>query len=1267
MRKLYLILLSFILLMPSFCFAMPPGALVYRTSSEGRMYGYSDDPLIYEEEGILKNVYSGHVGIYIGQEDGIDYIVEALANGIVKTPADKFVNLAEGEKYLGAKIPNNLSAIQQAKVVAIAKSLVGKNLNYDFDFKVQKGPDSGEWTCVGLTEKLYESANISNPNNLNALEYDENYYALNITPDGFNNYSVVNSQGDCFSSDYEFSKIASRPELIIPASELVGFDVGLIKDDERYIFLPYTQFLQPSLSDVMTDITVESYFSGSEVRGSVPTKSLILRWSLINNPISSLSIIARQTKEAVISIADKIFGNRSGESDLKLTGNEEKKVAAASGEKEKQASVVINKSAGNKIFEEQPKKTASSGKDSTKKTKNADSGSANTAINKANGQTNNTDKNQAQGALTNKTNSAAKNISQEEKIETAKIASYYNPVKENDAAVIESPKLATINKIYSTGNNKWIELYNPTDQDFDLAAAGYRLEKAKTAADPSLIMRIGNSADGSYPGGTVIKAHDSYLIVKSTANNFYLNQADAVATRDAFTWPESGYTLYLGIGAISSNSDEDIVEAVGFGNDATYFQGSGPAPEIMENYSLNRQKSTGNNNLDFKLIKSNDPAIDWDTEETEIDNSDPAETELDINSNTSSSTNPIATSTDTAISSTTEVLKLPISLNGLYGTSINDWIELFNPNDYDIDLFSEEYRLEKTKTALDPVLMMRIGDPLDGVYPRGTIIKAKSSYLIVRDDANDYFRSKADAIATRLDFNLANSGHTIYLANGPVSSSTDENIVDMVGIGADSIYWRGGSPSEAMINNYELNRIAYTGDNHIDYKLAMSDDPNIDWQTYSEDVSSSTDIYSFNDSDYDLYVPPEPIDSSGLEYLWHFDECSGLSAQASAGETTLATKDNWTAGKFGCAKAAGFLNGNIIAGFEKSIDVNNFSMSFWFRATMDNPRLTFTLANPDGDYLSATLEPNLLEFTGLPNPDWRYYQPFAFNDIWRQATLVVNRENGYWALYVDGEEIIRIESYKKLAPMSILEINGNNGPFAIDELAIWSRALSPNEVHDFRNLEAPFSPITQQEPQLRPKLIHFWDFNEGIGTTSHDLVSNANLVVNKNSWSNFAVDNSGITIGGNQGISTKFSAIESRDISLSLKWRSLDTTVGNRARFALSNKNKSNIFTFIPTEYSSGYYFNGYYSYYDFSSEPSIPLDSDWHYLALVYDSYRNELNYYVDGELKGQHSRIWPSTQPFADSLEMIAENGNVEIDDLGIWEGALSQGQIQSIFANN
>jgi len=1313
--KIFMTILFGIILMPSLAKAMPPGAIVYRTSGEGKMFGYSGDPLIYSEKGIVRGVNSGHAGIYIGQENGVDYIVEALAGGIVKTPAANFVNLAEGEKYLGAKIPRGLSAIQQAKVVAIAKSLVGKKLAYDFDFKHQKGPGSGEWTCVGLTEKIYESANISNPNNLEALEYDPSYYALDITPDGYDSYSVVNSEGDCFSSKVEFSKIERRTNLIIPAPELIGYDLGLENNGERFIFLPYTQFLQTSLEDVSTDIPISSSFSGVEIRGAVPTAGLVLRWSLINNPLSSLKAIAQKAKEVVVNVSNKIFGTNSTNTntEIVLVDNSQTKTPVVPVVKQgavitkATTSVAVNtkKPVNNKVGSNPtPAKVGTQTKvinitkASSTNVKSSETKTTPTVAKIASS---------TKVTPTTKAASSTKVVRPSDASSTAVIASYFNPIVKpvKDSAtgggsggggggssssaptpVDNYPKIATINKIYSTGNNDWIELYNAGDRDFDLAAAGYRLEKAKTAADPSLIMRIGDADDGTYPGGTIIKAKSSYLIVKSTASNYYLAKASAIATREDFNWPGTGYTLFLGTAAISSITDPDIVEAVGFGADATYFQGSSPAPEITDNYVLSRVKNTNKNSADFELIKSDDPEIDWLklSSESASTTDDVSTTTEDIATSTedvASSTEDIATSSDDILTSTEDVSTSTEDvatssgevapsgqaiINRIYATENNDWIELFNPTQYDLDLSLAEYRLAKTKMAAEPSLIMRIGDPLDGYYPGGTIIKSQDTYLIVRDEANDYNKIGADAIATRTDFSWDNSGYSLFLGEGPISSSIDDDIVDLVGYGSDATYWRGMGPAPAINNNYILARRSMSDNNNLDYNLLASDDPSINWSPSHGD-NQSPSIYNFSPTAYDLYASPQPINSPGLVQLYHFDECNGIEARNSLEISTIAVNNRWLAGKFSCAQEAGSNFGNNRGLFNNPVDINNFSLSFWFKSTMTYPRLSLTLGSNSGDSINVTLENGLMQFSGLQSPEWRNYGDFPFDGTWRQATLVINRNEGYWSLYVDGIEKFHQDSYKIFAPMDWIEIGGDNGPYAIDELAIWSRALLLPEIISNRQTEAMFNPVILPEPQKIPVLKHFWNFNEGIGTTSVDLVSSANLSVDNNAWINMNVLDSAIVSSWSKSVNVNFPALTCSDLSLTFWWRNTDLYNDNRTRIALRSSSRENILTLIPSPYRTAYYFEGNYSYFDYGANLTIPYDLNWHLLALVYDSYRQVLRLYVDGVEKGARNFIWSQNRSLADGLEIVSENGISEIDDLGVWEGALSMMQIQQIFTNN
>ena len=161
----------------------------------------------------------------------------------------------------------------------------------------------------------------------------------------------------------------------------------------------------------------------------------------------------------------------------------------------------------------------------------------------------------------------------------------------------------------NSANDDWIELYNLTDKNIDLAVEGYRIEKLVSSEDPSLVIRFGNTSDGSYPGGTIIPAKGFYLIVRDDAGDDLKNKADAIGISSNFTWTGTGYTLYLGTGAISSDTDPDIIDKVGFG-DAKYYEGLGSASEIPNNKSIERQpvgQDSNNNSVDFFIQENPSP------------------------------------------------------------------------------------------------------------------------------------------------------------------------------------------------------------------------------------------------------------------------------------------------------------------------------------------------------------------------------------------------------------------------------------------------------------------------------------------------------------------------------------------------------------------------------------------------------------------------------------------------------------------------------------
>jgi hypothetical protein len=166
-------------------------------------------------------------------------------------------------------------------------------------------------------------------------------------------------------------------------------------------------------------------------------------------------------------------------------------------------------------------------------------------------------------------------------------------------------KLA-ISAVGANNENDFIEIINKSNYDIDLAKYSIRLEKAKTALDPAILVRIGDIRDAAYPGGTIVKSQESYLVVRDNASSTLIDLADAIVIRDSFVISDSEQSIFLGSSAISSYNDEDILDLVGFGPEAKYFRGSGPAVSIDDGYVLKRMSFENNNINDFILILEND-------------------------------------------------------------------------------------------------------------------------------------------------------------------------------------------------------------------------------------------------------------------------------------------------------------------------------------------------------------------------------------------------------------------------------------------------------------------------------------------------------------------------------------------------------------------------------------------------------------------------------------------------------------------------------------
>ena len=322
-------ILTFVLFFsPLITQAMPRGTILYKTGENGKMYGYND----FEFSLIPDQTNFGGVGIYTGKDklnDNEPTIFEVDYSGVKRIPLKYFVDLDKGEKFIGAKIPipglfNGMTNQMYINILA------QENEGFDFTYHKQKGPQPGDWTPAGFVEKIFESAAASQ------LAYHQQsvgeypYYSVNITPDGYDDLSIVNKQGDVFSTGVEFSRIhhfgqgefweqffdkkiddffdatadetgltqekqksqeerkqkqeqeeldADLKKLSSIAKQLKDLIdkiniYGYGKDGNRYFFFPYTQFKQPTLMSVpgVKDSEVSSHGKFQAVGGFSLTK-----------------------------------------------------------------------------------------------------------------------------------------------------------------------------------------------------------------------------------------------------------------------------------------------------------------------------------------------------------------------------------------------------------------------------------------------------------------------------------------------------------------------------------------------------------------------------------------------------------------------------------------------------------------------------------------------------------------------------------------------------------------------------------------------------------------------------------------------------------------------------------------------------------------------------------------------------------------------------------------------------------------------------------
>jgi len=225
-----------------------------------------------------------------------------------------------------------------------------------------------------------------------------------------------------------------------------------------------------------------------------------------------------------------------------------------------------------------------------------------------------------------------------------------------------------------------------------------------------------------------------------------------------------------------------------------------------------------------------------------------------------------------------------------------------------------------------------------------------------------------------------------------------------------------------------------------------------------------------------------------------------------------------------------------------------------------------------------------------------------------------------------------------------------------------------NNAYDLFQCEAEYSWV---EEEMEANLVSYWRFEEGSGTTAYDWVGdNDGTLTNGPVWTAGKVGGALEFDGSNDYVLVAGDA--------SLPYGSTARTV---AMWVYTNVSSWDRNAHTPLHYGLGstrrafgldidYYPNmQFYTWDDdFYFDAGVPLEG-WVHVAIIYDG-ATGIQAYSQGELRGSKTLAAPLDTGFTD-IEIGTYLGlglyfNGRIDEVGIWDRALSAGEIEQLYEN-
>jgi len=249
---------------------------------------------------------------------------------------------------------------------------------------------------------------------------------------------------------------------------------------------------------------------------------------------------------------------------------------------------------------------------------------------------------------------------------------------------------------------------------------------------------------------------------------------------------------------------------------------------------------------------------------------------------------------------------------------------------------------------------------------------------------------------------------------------------------------------------------------------------------------------------------PASCVNNGLVGYWNMDEGGASTAKDSSGNGNNGTLTNgplWTKGKKGNALKFDGVDDyvNLTDQDYFSPAVNDITVSVWVKVPETAPAVGQGLQGSQGSYFVSKGSTDNWEWAFENDNNTKLYFALWQSDGLDHGYVGIDRtmNDGKWhfysatvrylskvILYVDGSEVANTTSFSGAMSNGSQTVqvgergDGNYFSGTIDEVRIYNRALTPEEINYLYNEKKP---------------VGQWDLDEGGGTTVHDSAGNLNI------------------------------------------------------------------------------------------------------------------------------------------------------------------------------